>query len=57
VIIGGGQYNEIKNNVMYNAKYGSISVDTRGMNKNLSGMFDDRLHVSDQQCKLQIYLS
>ena len=44
--IGGGQYNEVRNNVMYNAKYGSISVDFRGRGTALSSMLVDRLHVS-----------
>ncbi|XP_060587156.1 uncharacterized protein LOC132742707 [Ruditapes philippinarum] len=52
VTIGGGQYNEIKNNVMYNAKYGSISVDTRGMNTNLSRMLDERLHAMPYNASL-----
>ncbi|XP_053376463.1 uncharacterized protein LOC128547518 [Mercenaria mercenaria] len=45
VHIGGGRYNEIINNVMYNATYSSIGVDSRGTNhRGDSGLYN-HLHV------------
>lgn len=45
--IGGGRYNEIINNVMYNATAINIHVDGRGMNYGSDTRMLQKLHVSN----------
>ncbi|XP_053375483.1 uncharacterized protein LOC128547283 [Mercenaria mercenaria] len=45
VQIGGGRYNEVINNIMYNATYSSIYVDSRGTSHSSDKVLYDRLHA------------
>lgn len=46
VSIGGGRYNEIINNVMYNARLRSIEFDSRGLGHYSDSGLLNKLHVS-----------